>query len=1284
MAATSGQEWHVAESGTDSNGCGDVTNPCASLGHVINKTETNAHVFIHTPTGSGHVFQHCSARIVSMNLTIEGVGGKQPFLGCDVLSEVEFVDSGVTKNRTAAILFHFRSNAVTLVNLFLKTGYILTADSVLNVYNSTIDEAALYLMDEFSFGYHHQLFKGSFRMHSLMTQMHKWYLLKQNSSAIQDWMYVDPTIQFRCSSVELNVENVTWTHTNLRYSDLIPVDVLRRDGIQVICVSFTINVHGSFLSDRIIFAAGVELPVLHIHNSVFNGSNNGSNIMGGVEIASLCSPYLVIEDTIFQGLRFADLSYALLANDMFDTAALRMRIFKHEFQEFCKFCKEEEHHAYNPQIAILNATFRNNMGGVAISVEENDDNGHICLSVTDVLLVYIFNSKFIGNEKVGNGGAVKVSFGNPIKMYVKNCDFSNNRAGVAAFNTPIQTTGKPVLSTDWIDTLKGYEIIDDMVVLTMGPQEFSSNAPRDFNITMHFAGLGGAFYWLQGQLTVQDSRFYNNSASRFGGALFVSERSKVYVRRTDFYSGDDALNGTSGLVLYSHAEMLSLSEVTITVAATPRNKAAVLYHEEDAFHPGLFQFTNIKVCCSPDTKLNLLTSSSRIKFSLNVYLTNQRLSYRAFELLCEACATNSYTLQTGQYKVTGPEEIFAPALPLKKAQFPVFGPPPPPPISIAVTYTHNITHIDFPCIACPYGAACEGGLQSKFNYWGFRSGNQVVFYECPFGYCCNRRRCDSYNQCAAFRGGTLCGQCEAGYSEALFSVRCIPNRECHDTWILGVGALMSMTYALFLIFQNDLKASIFAAPIGAKSVVPSLHKKRSNTPKEAIRVHEVDAESHSEVPAMTTDKKSSKRRHVVAHRAVTPENTDNCQKEPKKEPLPEPEHETRPAKEQRTQEEGGIFLILLFYYFQDASIIQITTPYTDPDDYVIRVVKKIIGGLFKFQLNILQFATSVCLFENSNPAMKVALKVLFIPTIFSFLSLLSCMSKLLANQRKVPGSILAQKLEAKVPVAVMLAILFSFQKLATSAFSLVYCVPFENQSVLFIDGTLECYTNWQIIIIVYISLSIVPFCLYITFATTYLKNGGVSLGMFFVGCFLPVPVLGYIILRTRIMQTDKKQERNCGSVYELLQGPYKDYQVTLHKKQLTVCYSGILLMRRTLLILFHTFIHNVSLRLLLMMLLCIVQLTLQTHAQPCKERRSNVAAFVSSFSLVLVSSINLIRAVFVTAEYEPIGPIAQFSDVMNFTEECLLLWIPVVGISCVLLVIIMRTVGRLLLKVRKA
>ena len=77
-----------------------------------------------------------------------------------------------------------------------------------------------------------------------------------------------------------------------------------------------------------------------------------------------------------------------------------------------------------------------------------------------------------------------------------------------------------------------------------------------------------------------------------------------------------------------------------------------------------------------------------------------------------------------------------------------------------------------------------------------------------------------------------------------------------------------------------------------------------------------------------------------------------------------------------------------------------------------------------------------------------------------------------------------ETLKGKVSVAIMFTIFFSYQKLASSTFAVVYCVPLEEEKVFFLDGTVKCVQNWQVVTLFCIFLCIVPFGFYISFSYT--------------------------------------------------------------------------------------------------------------------------------------------------------------------------------------------------------
>ena len=563
--------------------------------------------------------------------------------------------------------------------------------------------------------------------------------------------------------------------------------------------------------------------------------------------------------------------------------------------------------------------------------------------------------------------------------------------------------------------------------------------------------------------------------------------------------------------------------------------------------------------------------------------------------------------------------------------------PPPPPL-LSVKAVHNYVYTDVICHMCPYGGTCRHGIQTKANYWGLQQNGIVSFYKCPSGYCCSQVTCTTYNVCQNHRSGILCSKCKTGYSEVLFSPSCIPDEECKQFWFIPVAVLMLLMYALFLMYQNDIKTYVFGSPIGVKTFYQWVSTWSSQREKQLSKDKEKN--QGDDDGTNFTDR-----------------------------------------------DEGGIFLILIFHYFQDAAIVNFTPVYSKPTAPIVIKLKKFVGSLFKFQFDPLMFAENLCPLTGLNQVTKVLFKLLSIPFLLLTLITVCWISKVCSRpvifQKYIPTF---KKLAHKSSLALMLALLFSYQKLASSVFSLVCCVPLADDSVLFIDGSVECLQGWQILILIYIVLCIVPFGFYTAIVPKYLSEQKISIGMFFLGCMFPVPLILIIMLKkafNNLRKSNGSDKRNNADteyielslVYRLLQGPYRNYHLPIpFIRTVAVCWNGILLLIKLMLVIAHTYIHDILVRLLVMTLISFLSLLHHLMVKPWKENRANIAGSVSCTVLLSVCIINLVRATLEVVEVVPEGQLKNVMDTLESIEDCLLVWIPLAGASVLIIFLLARTI----------
>ena len=179
----------------------------------------------------------------------------------------------IWKYRLAPILFHFKENEMQLVNLILKSGYILAANNVLNVDNCTVQNTVVFFMDEFSFYKHGVMSKQMQAVNDFVSFLYIGYLVRENKT---DIVNLPDFSRFTCLKSSLVVNNVTWTHKSFNTSEFIPVDSMASDGIQSICISLEIKVHNSFLADRPMYAVAVEKLHVLVEDSIFEGKEKGT------------------------------------------------------------------------------------------------------------------------------------------------------------------------------------------------------------------------------------------------------------------------------------------------------------------------------------------------------------------------------------------------------------------------------------------------------------------------------------------------------------------------------------------------------------------------------------------------------------------------------------------------------------------------------------------------------------------------------------------------------------------------------------------------------------------------------------------------------------------------------------------------------------------------------------------------------------------------------------------------------------------------------------------------
>ena len=861
------------------------------------------------------------------------------------------------------------------------------------------------------------------------------------------------------------------------------------------------------------------------------------------------------------------------------------------------------------------------------TIFENNERG-LTLQGT-IERVNIDNSIFRDNVAMHAGAGILLLTNR--SMVVTNCTFDNNAAGNFRL-TEVRQPGDH------------FSVVGDEV-------QIHSNCCKG---SISLIGKGGAMRVQKGDVTLINCKMTNNTARLLGGAVFVDRIGKLQLIDVEFKNTPENKHSAQGDILYSNGKV-SIKGVTLVVESSS-NHISVLQHSGEHWSIAVHQIT---IQCPVGHRLRIMNTSA---YGVTPFVGLRR-SYMLDQLsyFCESCPRHKYSTDRGylRYKLDhGVYEYFTLMINGQSPNYDFHG-----------TYEYH----DIYCKECPYGAECDQTIRALPNFWGYRHHGDIKFQLCPKGYACSKKRCSSFNTCENFREGRLCSQCKVNHTEALFSSMCVPDETCGPIWIWPFAAALGVLYALFLLFQKDIREFIFSRP---KQCNRCFHRD-GREPDARYRSENGMLNGHTDDLAGHDNQEVASEVETNADSLMALQMTSKDGNETEANESIEERSHNQVAPQ--TTDPGAIFLIILLYYFQDALLFQVKTVTMLPESKSWSYLRAVILGFFKFRLEVAHFVDNVCLMPGISSSQKLLIKTLLVPyvlLIFCVLFIFGYCYDVTRRSEGPMGKTEGNRLLVRLSTGFMLALLFTYQRLATTAFTLLNCVPVGEDTVLFIDGHVTCYQYWQYGVMAYALCCIVPFCFVLFLGPGLLKDGYIGLPQFFIACVLPLPLVLYWVAlrlhrRGHVGSGSAAVSEQTDAVYKVLQMPFKDINSKYVGDQ---CWAGVLIGRRLMLFLIFTFVNNSLIRVLCMLFICFLYLLHHVHVHPYHDQRANVAGSASLSAMMVVGGINLVRAGFEAAEYVPQGPNKLLMRVMDETENVLMLWFPLVIMCVVTLALIVKLV----------
>ena len=557
------------------------------------------------------------------------------------------------------------------------------------------------------------------------------------------------------------------------------------------------------------------------------------------------------------------------------------------------------------------------------------------------------------------------------------------------------------------------------------------------------------------------------------------------------------------------------------------------------------------------------------------------------------------------------------------------------------------------CFDCPVGGICDRGrLRAANNFWGYtESKMEVQFLACPFGYCCTGELCKTYNSCELGREGTLCGSCSKGLTENVITPDCLEPNNCHHSWFWLVMCIVGICYFIIFLFPTELGLLLKAilVPSGMTSFLREKSVSAHETPLLVPQDHNQEM--------MVQEAKAT----------------------------------TEPVKEGKTSVFfSGLMKIFLFFY--QSNILYKVHITTEKSISSFQLIEELLSTAFNLKVEGLFYQDlSWCPFTNLNPVSKTFFKFSFIVYLISlvmFTYIASRIWRLCKRALNQPSAIILRLLFCGLRL-----ILISYATITSISFALLSCVDIHaGHSVLFIDGSIQCYQWWQYIIFLLVVCWVAPFPVAIYISSWLLEKKKLSIKMFVLFLLVPLAAIlywlynvsfcckGSVIELEDVSLTEQTQlddgltveEKVSGELLSIMEGPFRQSDPACIENKSKLRWESMLVARRLVLISIKTFITNTVTRLHVMLLLTVVFLIHHVKMQPYSSTILNYVETGSLLMLTIICGLNILPA------YNYMFPksVSPFSLklVRGFLkiETALALVFPVIVGSCFLFLLCIR------------
>ena len=555
------------------------------------------------------------------------------------------------------------------------------------------------------------------------------------------------------------------------------------------------------------------------------------------------------------------------------------------------------------------------------------------------------------------------------------------------------------------------------------------------------------------------------------------------------------------------------------------------------------------------------------------------------------------------------------------------------------------------CYDCPSGGNCiNGQIKAAANFWGFRKKSnhlEIRFAACPYGYCCIKSQCKRYNSCGNGRHDTLCGHCKPNLTENIFNPICLRYKDCYHPWFWCIIGIAGVLYVLFFVYQKETANLVVAALVPRrflKSIKHVLFDGIKNTFHKIFKPNSLIDPTAEDISS-----------EFIEYQTMQIEHQD-------------------PIEESENFFPG--LLKIIFFFYQTNVLFKV---YSGAKSHKFtHFLEEVVTTLFNVRAEGFFFQKiSWCPFYGLKPVHKLIFKASFV---FYMLTVISALVFFCKIFRLVKPNYDTNAFYSRLNCGTLRVLLVSYSTVTISCFTLVSCVELGSLGkVLYIDGTIKCFSWWQYIVIAIICIWIALYPVAIYASSSLLHNNQLTKGKYLPSILLPLPTVLYwtfIKIRRRKDNADRVEDTpldpNTRKMLNVLEGPFRKYHGTNKSNNYKLPWEAVLIARRLILIITRTFINNVLLRLYLMQVSIILFAFHHIYVQPYSTKVLNNIETLSLLMLIVICIVNTVPGYIYMNPLFVSSYIGHLSMTLRKVETALLLIAPIIVGSCVCALVVIR------------